>query len=94
MSTYFAHVSAAGPIRYGQVPGSIGVLEALDKFMPIGEASCRTHDENGLAVWTLRIGKEEIPGRWVIVDREFVAVEVASAKESSTRPSPTATGPA
>ena len=29
--------------------------------MPIGEASCRTHDENGLAVWTLRIGKEEIP---------------------------------
>ncbi len=71
MSTYFAHISAAGPIRYGQVPGSIGVLEALDKFMPIGEASCRTHDENGLAVWTLRISKEEIPGRWIIVDREF-----------------------
>ena len=40
-------------------------------------ASCRTHDENGLAVWTLRIGKEEIPGRWVIVDREF---RLASAK--------------
>ncbi|MGA2704609.1 MAG: hypothetical protein ABSH35_26380 [Isosphaeraceae bacterium] len=39
--------------------------------MLIGEASCRTHDENGLAVWTLRIGKEEIPGRWVIIDREF-----------------------
>ena len=31
------------------------------------------------AVWTLRIGKEEIPGRWVIIDRRFVAVEVASA---------------
>ena len=94
MSTYFAHVSAADPIRYGQVPGSIGVLEVLDKFMPIGEASCRTHDENGLAIWTLRIGKEEIPGRWVIIDRGFVAVEVASAKEPSTKPSPTATGPA
>ena len=39
--------------------------------MPIGEASCRTYDENGLAVWTIRIGKQEIPGRWVIVDREF-----------------------
>ena len=36
-----------------------------------GEASCRTHDANGLAVWTLRIGKQEIPGRWIIVDREF-----------------------
>jgi hypothetical protein len=68
---FFAHFSQSGPIRYGDVPGSIGVLEALDKFMPIGEASCRTHDENGLAVWTLRIGKEEIPGRWIIVDQEF-----------------------
>ena len=54
MSTYFAHISAAGPIRHGQVPGSIGVLEALDQFMPIGEAHCVTWDENGLAVWTLR----------------------------------------
>jgi hypothetical protein len=91
---YFAHISQKGTIRYGDVPGSIGVLEALDKPMPIGEASCRTWDENGLAVWTLRIGKQEIPGRWVIIDRRFVAVEVVSAKESSTRPSPTATGPA
>ena len=71
MPRYFAHISHKGKIRYGNVPGSIGVLEALDKFMPIGEASCRTHDENGLGVWTLRIGKEEIPGRWIIVDREF-----------------------
>ena len=71
MPRYFAHISHDGPIRYGDVPGSIGVLEAVDKPMPIGEASCRTHDENGLAVWTLRIGKQEIPGRWVIIDREF-----------------------
>ncbi len=71
MARYFAHISQNGPIQYGDVPGSIGVLEALDKFKPIGEASCRTHDENGLAVGTLRIGKQEIPGRWVIVDREF-----------------------
>jgi hypothetical protein len=40
--------------------------------MPIGEATCRAWDENGLAVWTLRIGKKEIPGRWVIRDREFI----------------------
>ena len=53
------------------MPGSIGILESPDKPMPIGEAHCVTWDQNGLAVWTLRIGKEEIPGRWVIVDREF-----------------------
>jgi len=75
MTRYFAHISQKGSIRYGDVPGSIGVLEALDKFMAIGEASCRTHGENGLAVWTLRIGKEEIPGRWIIVDREFRPVK-------------------
>jgi len=75
MSSYFAHISQKGPIRYRDVSESIGVLEALDKFMPIGEASCRIHDENGLAVWTLRIGKEEIPGRWVIIDRGFVLAD-------------------
>ena len=68
---YFAHISQYGPVKYGQVPGSIGVLESLDQFMPIGEATCRTWDGNGLAIWTIRIGKQEIPGRWIIVDREF-----------------------
>jgi len=58
MSTYFAHISQKGKIRYGDVPGSIGVLEALDKFMPIGEASCRTYNESGLAVGTLRIERK------------------------------------
>ena len=87
----FAHISRKGPIRYGDVPGSIGVLEALDKFMPIGEAHCVTWDENGLAVWTLRIGKEEIPGRWVIIDRRFVAVQDDSAKNFS---GPRSQGPA
>jgi hypothetical protein len=37
----------------------------------IGEAHCVTHGENGIAVWKLQIGKQEVPGRWVIVDREF-----------------------
>jgi len=36
MPGYFAHISHNGPIRYGDVPGSIGVLEAHDKPMPIG----------------------------------------------------------
>jgi len=47
---YFAHISQRGPVKYDQVPGSIGVLEALDQFLPIGEASRRTWDENRLAV--------------------------------------------
>ena len=64
--SYFAHISQKGPIRYGDVPGSIGVLEASDHFVHIGEAHCSTWNENGLAVWTLRIGKQEMPVRWII----------------------------
>jgi hypothetical protein len=75
MTQYLVYISQTGPIRYDVVPGSIGILEAPDKPMPIGEAHHLTWDRNGLAVWTLRIGKQEIAGRWVIVDREFRLVE-------------------
>ncbi len=68
---YFAHIRHKGPVKYGQVPGSIGVLESPDKPMLIGEAHCRTWDENGLAVWIIRIGGQPIAGRWVIIDRQF-----------------------
>jgi hypothetical protein len=68
MTQYFLNTSQTGPSRYDQDPRSNGALAALDKFMPIGEASCRIYDENGLAVWTIRIGKQEIPGRWITVD--------------------------
>src|SRR5208282_750882 len=69
MTRYSAHISHKGKIRYGDVPGSIGVLEALDKFMPIGEASCRTHDENGLAVGPSGSARKRFraDGSWSIV---------------------------
>jgi hypothetical protein len=60
---------------YPDVPGSLGVIESPDQPMPIGQADCMTHDENGAAVWVLRIGKQEIPGRWVLVSGEFLPVE-------------------
>ena len=50
MSRYSAHISPAGPIRYGQVPGAIGVIEDPGKPMPIGIASCIGWDRAGLAV--------------------------------------------
>jgi hypothetical protein len=68
---YFANIKQRGPMKYCDVPGSIGVLEALDNPMPIGQASCKTWDENGNAVWTLTIDGQPITGRWVIIDREF-----------------------
>jgi hypothetical protein len=75
MTRYFAHISAAGPVRYGQVPGSIGVLGALDPPMPIGMANCTGWHPAGLAVWHLTVNDADVPGRWVIVNREFRPVE-------------------
>ena len=68
---YFANIRQRGPVKYRDVPGSVGVLEAPDKFMPIGQADCVTWDDQGLAVWVLTIGGQPIAGRWVIIDGEF-----------------------
>jgi hypothetical protein len=76
---YFTNASVAGPVRYGQLPGSIGVLEALDKPMPIGMASTIGRTEGGLAVWSLNVDGADVPGRWVIIDGRFVPVERAPA---------------
>ena len=68
---YFASISASGPIRYHQYRFAIGVLEAPDNFMPIGMAFGTGRTEDGLKVWKLHVHGDDVPGRWVIVDREF-----------------------
>jgi hypothetical protein len=75
MGRYFAHVSATGPVRDGQYPFAIGVLEAPDQLMPIGMAFEVGRTEGGLGLWKLTVGGVEVPGRWVIVDREFHSAE-------------------
>jgi hypothetical protein len=71
----FAHISGAGPVRYGRFPGSIEVLDSPDHPMPIGTAYEAGWTEDGLPVWRLAIEGDDLPGRWVIVDREFRPVE-------------------
>jgi len=70
-----SNASTPCPVRHGQLPGSVGVLEALDKPMPIGIASVIGRTDGGLAAWGLRVHGADVLGRWVIVDRRFVAVE-------------------
>jgi hypothetical protein len=92
--TYHTSVSKAGPVRYGQVPGSLGVLEAPDKPMPIGMANCVGWYQSGLAVWRLTVHGADVPGNWVIIDRRFVAIEGDPAGSGSLLPQerPAATG--
>jgi hypothetical protein len=49
-------------IRYDEVPGTIGVLEAPDNRMPIGIALRIGWVAEGLALFRPVIGSEEIPG--------------------------------
>ena len=73
---YFTNVGPqAGPVRYGTVPGAIGVLEDLDKPMPIDLALRVGRDAAGRAVWTLSVEDADVPGRWVVIDREFRPAE-------------------
>jgi hypothetical protein len=69
------HISAAGSVGNGQVPRSIGVLNAPDHPMPIGMASRFGRTEGAPATWRLTVDDADVAGRWVIVDREFRAVE-------------------
>jgi hypothetical protein len=69
--SYYTDGFGKGPVRYRDVLGSIGVLESPDNHMPIGIANCRTWDENALGIWEFTVWGKKIPGRWVIVDREF-----------------------
>jgi hypothetical protein len=60
-----------GPVLKGTVPGAIDVLEAPDKPTPVGMALCTGRDATGVAVWRLVVHDEMVPGRWIVVDREF-----------------------
>jgi hypothetical protein len=74
-----APISAAGSIRTGWLPESLGVIEAPDKPMPIGMASAIGRTEGGLAVWSLNADGADVPGRWVIIDRRSVPAESEGA---------------
>jgi hypothetical protein len=69
--SYASAGPARGPLRYGEVPGAIGVLEALDGPMPVGRALCIGWDPAGLAVWALAVDGDELLGRWLVIEGEF-----------------------
>jgi hypothetical protein len=75
METFYSNVSAKEPVRYGQFPFSIGVLPhpmgSPEFNLPIGMAGEVGRTDGGLALWKLTIHGFELPGRWIIVDREF-----------------------
>jgi hypothetical protein len=64
---YFTNI---GPILWRHGYGAIGVLESRDNHMPIGMALEVGWDEAGRSLWRLTIHGAELPGPWVVVDRQ------------------------
>jgi hypothetical protein len=60
---YFANIRQSGPVKYRQLPGSIGVHDSRDNAKPIGQGDCKTWDANDLAVWVPTIGGQPVAGR-------------------------------
>jgi hypothetical protein len=76
----------SGALLYSAALGAIGVLEALDKPMPIGMALCVGRDDAGRALWALSIDGEDLPSRWVVVDRQFRPVPSDAPRLKPSRP--------
>jgi hypothetical protein len=64
-----------GPLLHGIWPEAIGVLGARDEPMPIGLARCIGRDATAIALWALTIDGDDLPGRWIVIDREFHPAE-------------------
>ena len=71
LAYYTAVGPRSGPLRYPDSPAAIGVLESLGNPVPIGFAMAVGWDGDGVAFWKLTIRGFALPGRWVVVDREF-----------------------
>jgi hypothetical protein len=77
----YTNFGPKGPLKYRDVPGSMGVLGAREDGPLIGQADCFTWDADANAVSRLRIGGGPIEGRWLLVNWEFVR-----ARESGRQP--------
>ena len=72
---FFAIDSRSGHVRYGAIHWRIGVRESAGDPQRIGAASEVGKTPTGLAISQLRIQGCEVPGRWIIVDGQFMPVE-------------------
>lgn len=69
---YFTNIGPKpGPILHRHRQDAIGVLESRENNSPIGMALGTGWDREGRSLYRLIVHGAEVPGRWVVVDREF-----------------------
>ena len=60
--------------RSAPFPFAISVIESPEAYVPIGMAFSATATDAGLAIWRLTVRHVRVPGRFVIIDGEFVQI--------------------
>ena len=69
---YFTNIGPRrGPILHEHRLGAIGVTAGLVDPRPIGMALGWYWDDQGRETYKLTIHGAEVPGLWIVVDREF-----------------------
>jgi hypothetical protein len=61
-----------GPILHRHGLDAIGVLESRDNNSPIGMALGWYWDAEGRSTFQLTVHGAQVPGLWIVVDREFI----------------------
>jgi hypothetical protein len=80
---YFANVGPkSGPILWRDHYGTIGVLASRHDPRPIGRAREVGWGPGGVALWKLTVRGVEVPGRWMVVSREFWPEEFAPRRKA------------
>jgi hypothetical protein len=62
----------SGPILWRDHYEAIDVLVAPDDYTRIGTALPVGRTEGGIAIWDIFVRGEAVPGRWIVIGREFL----------------------
>jgi hypothetical protein len=73
---YFTNAGPkSGPLRYADAPRTLPVADGRESCMPIGTATSIGWDLQKVAIWRLTAHGSNVPGTWIVVDREFRPVQ-------------------
>jgi hypothetical protein len=73
--SFFTNASKRGRVRYGDLPGSIDIVDSLDTLIAVGVAVEVGISLRGYVIWSLEVNGAKLPGRFMIVDGEFVRID-------------------
>jgi hypothetical protein len=72
MGYYTSAGPQSGTILWRNNCPAIDVLRDPGDLAPIGTATRVGSTASGIAIWEIVVGYREVPGRWIVLGREFL----------------------